>query len=177
MKRQIMIVVCCLFVAAVAFAKTNFDWDKTADFSIYKTYTWAKVQTPSTLWDQRVVAAIDAQLQAKGWTKMEAGGDVAVFAIGTTKDQASLNTYYDGWGGGWGYRGFGGMGMTTATTRVSTYKVGTLIVDLYDAKSKQLLWRGQASDTLSDKPEKNEKKMNKEVTNLFKKFPPGSAEK
>ena len=52
------------------------------------------------------------------------------------------------------------------------YKEGTLVVDLYDAKTKQLIWRGSAEDTLSDKAEKNEKNLDKGVAKMFKKFPP-----
>ena len=55
------------------------------------------------------------------------------------------------------------------------YKVGTLVVDLYDAKTKQLIWRGSAENTLSDKATKNEKNLDKGVTKMFKAFPPGAA--
>ena len=83
---------------------------------------------------------------------------------GATEKQKSLNTFYSGMGGygGYGYRGWGGMGgMGTATTTVSEYLVGTLVVDIFDAKSKALIFRGTASDEISDKPEKNIKKVEK----------------
>jgi hypothetical protein len=35
-----------------------------------------------------------------------------------------------------------------------------------------LIWRGSSSETLSEKPEKNEKKLEKAVEDMFKKFPP-----
>ena len=79
--------------------------------------------------------------------------------------------------GGYGYRGWGGMGMGSATTTESEYTVGTLVVDIFDAKSKALMFRGTASDELSDKPEKNQKKLEKASDKMFKKFPPGSEEK
>jgi hypothetical protein len=50
-----------------------------------------------------------------------------------------------------------------------------LVIDLYDAKTKQLIWRGSAQDTLSDKATQNEKKLDKGVAKMFKAFPPGSA--
>ena len=73
-------------------------------------------------------------------------------------------------GGGYGYRygGFGGMG--TATTSVSEYPVGTLVVDMFDAKSKNLVFRGTAEDEISDNPEKNKKRLEKASTKLFKNF-------
>jgi len=64
--------------------------------------------------------------------------------------------------------------MGTAQTTVSEYTVGTLVVDIFDAKSKQLVFRGTATDELSDKPEKNVKKVEKAAEKMFKNFPPGS---
>ena len=109
---------------------------------------------------------------------MDSGGDVSIIAVETTQNQQSLNTFYDGFGGGWGYRRFGGGGfggLGEATTTTETYKVGTLVVDLFDAKTKQLLWRGSSSDTLSNNSNKNIKNLTKGVEKMFKKFPPGSS--
>jgi hypothetical protein len=55
--------------------------------------------------------------------------------------------------------------------------VGTLVVDIFDAKTKALVFRGTASDEISDKPEKNIKKVEKASAKMFKDFPPGSKEK
>jgi hypothetical protein len=49
------------------------------------------------------------------------------------------------------------------------------VIDLFDAKTKQAIFRGVATDTLSDKLEKNEDKLDKSVEKIFKKFPPESA--
>jgi hypothetical protein len=116
---------------------------------------------------------VDAQLAAKGWTQVDNGGDVSVVAIRTTQTQRTLQTFYDGVGGGWRWRGFGGMGESTTTEQ--DYKEGTLVVYLYDAKTKQLIWRGSAEDTLSNNAAKNEKNLDKGVAKMFKAFPPGSA--
>lgn len=59
-----------------------------------------------------------------------------------------------------------------ATTTVENTPVGTLLVDVFDGHSKKLVWRGVASEALSSKPEKNEKKLEKDVEEMFKKFPP-----
>ncbi len=64
--------------------------------------------------------------------------------------------------------------MSTAHTTVHEYRVGTLVVDIFDAKSKALVFRGIAQDELSDKPEKNQKKAQKAAEKMFKDFPPGS---
>jgi hypothetical protein len=117
-------------------------------------------------------------LQAKGWTLSSEGqGDALVVVHGASETKRSLNTFYSGMGG-YGYRGWGAMGgMGTATTTASEYTVGTLVVDIFEAKSKALLWRGIAQDEISDKPEKNVKKLGKASDKMFKDFPPGSAKK
>jgi hypothetical protein len=149
------------------------DFDHQADFAQYKTYSWEQVKSADPLWDSRIKSAVDAQLQAKGWTRVDNGGDVCIVAIKTTQTQRTLQTFYDGFGGGWRWRGFGGMG--EATTTEQDYKEGTLVVDMYDAKTKQLIWRGSAEDVLSNKAEKNEKNLDKGVAKMFKKFPPEAA--
>jgi hypothetical protein len=147
------------------------DYDRSADFSRYKTYSWEKVQTQDPLWVNRIKEAVNAELTAKGLTPVASGGDVAIIAIEMTQNQQSLNTFYDNFGGGWGRRGgFGGFGNATTTTE--NYKVGTLVVDLFDAKTKNLIWRGSSSDTLSDKSDKNIKNLDKGVKKMFDHFPP-----
>jgi hypothetical protein len=153
------------------------DFDHQANFSDYKTYSWQEIKPANSLWDARIKNAVDGQLTAKGLTQVPGGGDVAVVAVKTTQTQRSLQTFYDGFGGGWGWRRFGGGGFGESTTTEQDYKEGTLIVDLYDAKDKQLIWRGSAEDTLSNKAEKNEKNLDKGVAKMFKDFPPGSAKR
>ncbi len=133
------------------------DYDRTTDFSQYKTYSWEKVQTQDPLWVERIKSAVNAELTAKRFAEVASGGDVSVVAVEMTKTQRSLNTFYDGLGGGWRFGG----GFGDATTTIDTDKVGTLVVDLFDAKTKNLIWRGSASDTLSDKSDKNIKNLDK----------------
>src|SRR6266702_2722608 len=144
------------------------DYDRSTDFSHYKTYSWEKVQTQDELWVDRIKEAVNAALAAKGLTPVESGGDISVVAIEMTKNQRTLNTFYDGFGGGWRWGG----GFGNATTTVDNYKVGTLVVDLFDANNKKLIWRGSSSDTLSNKSEKNIKALDKGVEKMFEHFPP-----
>ena len=161
-----------LLCASASFAQhVKTDYDRSTDFSQYKTYSWEKVQTKDPLWVGRIKEAVNSSLTAKGLTPVESGGDIAVLAMETTQNQQTLNTFYDGFGGGWRWRGLGGFG--DATTTVETYKVGTLVVDLFDAKTKNVIWRGSASDTLSDKSDKNIKNLDKGVQKMFDHFPPG----
>ncbi len=150
------------------------DFDHQANFSQYKTYSWQAINPANSLWDARIKSAVNAQLASRGWTQVDTGGDVSIVAIKMTQTQKTLQTFYDGFGGGWRWRGFGGFG--DATTTEQDYREGTLVVDLYDTKTKQLIWRGSAEDMLSNKAEKNEKNLDKGVAKMFKEFPPKSAQ-
>ncbi len=143
------------------------DYDKKANFERYHTYYWEKVQTTNPLWKQRIQDAVDKDLQARGWQKVQSDGDVAIIGVGSAENQKEYQTFYDGMGG-WRWGGFG----NESTTTVSNYQVGTLVLDMYDNKGKQLIWRGTASDTLSKNPEHNEKTLDKAVDKMFKRFPP-----
>jgi hypothetical protein len=173
----VLIGVMFLFAARSSAQQVKTDYDRSANFAQYKTYSWAQVKTKDALDVDRIKAAVNAALAAKGWTQVDSGGDVSIVAVEITRDQQTLNTFYDGFGGGWGWRRFGGGGFGEATTTTETYKVGTVVVDLFDTKTKQLIWRGAASDTLSNNSDKNIKNLNKGVEKMFKKFPPGSPTK
>jgi Domain of unknown function (DUF4136) len=156
--------------ACIAFAAVTTDFDHHADFAKYHTYSWLGVKAGTSIWQDRITGAVDSQLAAKGWSKVASGGDASVSAFGHVSEQDSMQTYYDGFPG-WGWRGWGG-GTGIATTQVIPEKVGNLTVDIFDANTKQLIFRGQASDSLSSKADKNDKRMDKSVEEMFKKFPP-----
>ncbi len=162
-----------LFVTAMATAvfadHVTIDYDHSANFGQVKTYSWSKVHTANSIWNDRVKNAIDQQLAAKGWTQVPSGGNVQLVAVEKTSTQQQYDTFYDGFGG----RRLGGFGYST--TSVDNYKVGTLVVSMFDGNSRNLIWRGTSSSDLSGNPEKNTKKLNKDVEKMFKKFPPKSA--
>jgi hypothetical protein len=167
-----------ILLAGVASAQqVKTDYDRGANFARYKTFSWQKVKTKDPLDVDRIKNSVNAALAAKGWTQVDSGGDVSIVAMEITRNQQTLNTFYDGFGGGWGWRRFGGGGFGEATTTTDTYKVGTVVVDLFDTKTKQLIWRGSASDTLSNNSEKNIKNLDKGVDKMFKHFPPDSSKK
>jgi Domain of unknown function (DUF4136) len=169
-----------LFASTASAQQVKTDYDRNANFAQYKTYSWEQVKTRDPLDVDRIKNDVNGVLAAKGWTQVASGGDVSIIAMQKTQAQQTLNTFYDGFGGGWGYRRFGGGGFGgfgDATTTTDTYKVGTLIVDLFDTKTKQLLWRGSASDTLSSNSNTNIKNLDKGVEKMFKQFPPGSSKK
>ena len=166
-----------LAVAGGAWAQeVKVDYDKAANFAAIKTFS-LKLGTSwgNQIGEKRVTDEITQALTEKGWKLVPEGpADAQVVLHGASQTKRSLNTFYSGMGG-YRYRGFGGTG--TATTTESEYTVGTLVVDIFDAKGENLLWRGAAQDELSDKPDKNIKKLAKASDKLFKDFPPGSAKK
>ncbi len=154
--------------AAVLAQKVTVDYDHNLNFQNFKTYAWTR-GTPlkNQLWDQRVIDGVDQQLAAKGFQKVDATAnpDLYVLYHAAIGQQTELNTTNMG---GWGWRWGGGM----ATTTVDKIPTGQLVVDIGDAKTKKLAWMGSSSDTLSDKPDKNQKKLTSALTKMFKKFPP-----
>jgi len=145
------------------------DWHRREEkVKWWEFFRMKEVSEEDPLMLDRIKDAVNGALTAKGWTQVDSGGDVSVVAMEITQKQQTLNTFYDGFGGGW--RRWGGFGNATTTTE--TYKVGTLIVDLFDTKTKDLIWRGSASDTVSDNSDKNIKNLGKGVQKMFKHFPP-----
>ena len=172
-----------LALAPTAYAQqVSTDFDHNANFESYHTFSFYKVQTANPLFEQRVRDAISRDLQAKGWQMVPSGGDIAITAVGSIKDQQEYTTFYNdlgpgfgrrGWGGGgWGGWG-GGFGSSTATTSAQTIPVGTLLVDLYDTRTHNLVFRGRSDDELNTKhSEKNIKSVNKSIDKMFDHFPP-----
>lgn len=152
--------------AAAAAQKVNTDFDAAANFAGFKTYAWtAGTPAPDQLAEKRIHDMVNKALAGKGLAAAEgnAPSDLVVATHLVAKEQKELNAV--GYGGG---LRFGGGG----TARVDTLIQGTLVVDLYDAKSKQLVWRGTATDTASDKSAKNTEKEQKAIDKMFKDYPP-----
>lgn len=139
------------------------------DFSKYHTYKWVPIEGgthPNQIMDAEIKQAVDAQMAAKGFSKTD--GDKADLYVGyqiAVDQEKQWNGYGMGGGVRWG-------GMATATS--STINVGTMVLDMYDPASKQLVWTGNASKTIdpSSNQEKNQKNLNKAMQKLLKDFPP-----
>lgn len=166
--RLFAIVLLCLSVSPMAFAQTtHVTWDHNANFAGFHTYMWQTSPNPAKgAWDQRIIEAIDKQLQARGLTKVNSNPDLWVVYSNSIQNVKSvvgigyvLPSIFEEEGGPAGY---------------ATYmnKVGTLVVELADTKTKQLVWRGSASDTISDKTNKDISNLDKAVAKLFRSYPP-----
>ncbi len=154
----------------------RYDFDPGTDFSKYKTYRW--VQHPDSLkLDQLTLtqlgAAFDAELSKKGLQKSTGDSSDLVFVYQiATQEEKTLTAFTSGWGAGPGWRYGGGMATTTATT--STITNGAIALDMYDAASKKMIWRGVATKTIDPgaKPDKRRKNMAKAAEKMLKNYPP-----
>jgi hypothetical protein len=140
------------------------------DFSKFHTYKWVPIEGashPNQIVDQEIKQSVDSQLASKGLTKTD--GDRADLYVGYQVAVAQ-DKQWNAYGTGGGFRWGGGMGTATQ----STINVGSLVLDMYDPTTKQLVWTGTATKTLdpSSKQEKNEEHLNKAMAKLLKNFPP-----
>ncbi len=146
--------------------KVTADRDHRVNFSEYKTFMWIqKPKSKEPFMADRIVAAVNAQLRLKGFREVDEGADMAVGANLATEEQHEWETYYSGgdwgWGPGW------------STTRVKSYEVGTITVDLFDTESKKVIWQGVATDEVSSRPQKRTRETDKQIEKMFKNFPLG----
>ncbi|HMD16629.1 MAG TPA: DUF4136 domain-containing protein [Terriglobales bacterium] len=145
--------------------QVSVNYNHSQSFAQFHTYAWAsnnanKIQ--NSILAQVAVQDIDSALQSKGLQKVDEAQnpDLIVTANGGMKEQTSYSAM--------GMRGIGGgMGSITPEQNV----IGTMIVDLYDAKNQSLVWRGLAQDTLNNNGNKNQQMVQKAVTKMFKQWP------
>lgn len=159
-----------MFVAATTLAQTvKTDYVKGTEFSKYQTFMWIKEPTTiNPLNSKRIADGVNSALTHKGLKLVTSDADLGIAAHTATEKEQTIHTFYDGFGGGWRWRDSFG----SATTTVNTYTVGTLVIDIFDCRSKEAIWRGTAMKTLSDNPQKLADSINKAIAKMFKDFPP-----
>ncbi len=167
--RMVSFVVTLCLLSTIALAENVYvDYNHAINFSKFKTYAWGQGANPNAIQDSILLQSaqndVNSQLALKGLQMVQESQnpDVVVVMSSGMKQQTS----YNAWGtGGWRWGG----GMASITPETSD--VGTLVVDVYDANGKQMIWRGISQDTLSTKGSKNEKQMNKAIEKMFKQYP------
>jgi hypothetical protein len=167
MKTRLSLGVMLLCVASTIAAaqQVSVNFNHSQSFSQFHTYAWGSNnanQIQNSILAQVAIQDIDSALQAKGFQKVDEGQhpDLLVTANGGMKEQTTYTAM--------GMRGFGGgMGSITPEQNV----IGTLIVDLYDAKNQSLVWRGIGQDTLNNNGNKNQQTVQKAITKMFKQWP------
>ena len=181
-KKLVLAVVAMVVAPALLLAqKTSYDYNKSANFASYKTYQQkdgTKVGQP--LIDDRIAAAIDTGLAAKGLTKAASNPDLIVVYHVAFDKQKDISTFSSGYGGGYGPYGYGwggGWAGGTTTTQVRDILIGTLVIDMADPKKEkgEMVWRGIATKEGVDvqaKPEKRDKNITNAVNKILKNYPP-----
>ena len=146
------------------------DYDKSTDFSRYHTYGWG-IGTPAKRpgVDQLIVNTIDEQMAQKGFRKTDADPDLVVVYHAATHEEIDYAEGSTLSATGPKY------GSTISPSSLDTpmiVKVGTVVVDMYDAKQKRNVWHGVGSDLVMDDPSKTSVEIKKGAAKLFEKFPP-----
>lgn len=170
-----------VFITGPAFAqKVYIDYDQSYDGGSIETFAWMETSETSVakadpLLHSRIVNGIEYYLTLGGVRETGSDPDVYVTYHTSTRKEISIDTSVHGYGypSSWGYYGrpyaYGGYG--SATTTVRTYEKGTLIVDVWDAASNKLVWRGTAVNiTVTDNPTKMEKRIDKALKKIVDKW-------
>ena len=184
--RRLTTPTCVVLVAVLALAgcstmTVSTDFDRTASFAAYKTFDFIPAEeVKNPLIRQRIEDAIVAELETKGLKRSSDNPDMLISGHAKLSSETQFNTTsfgygMGGWGGYWGpYGGYGGMGMGTSTTTAREVPIGTLIIDLVDAKEKKLVWQAVASDTIDTNARADERdyRIKKAMEKIFAGFPP-----
>ncbi len=152
--------------------RINSDYDKKADFDLYKTYAFYKTGIDkveiSDLDKKRILSSIDEQMSLKGFTKSETP-DLLININTKTEKNVNVNQFQAGFGYGWGFGWNPYFGMNNA---ISTSTEGTLIIDLIDAKRKELIWQGEGAGYLTQNTNKKDENIKNFVTRILSQYPP-----
>ena len=167
MKTKLMLcaMLMCITSAIAVGQQVSVNYNHSQSFSGYNTYAWASNnanQIQNSILAQVAQQDIDTALQGKGLQKVQESQtpDLILVVSGGMRQQTSYSA--------WGMRGIGGgMGGITPQQNVEA----TLIVDLHDAKSQSLIWRGIGQDTLSNNGNKNQQIVGKAVQKMFNQWP------
>lgn len=173
-------------ISSCSSIKVTSDYDKTVDFTQYKTleyYGWAEESDKilNDLDKQRIEQAFGDEFARRGFTLVESGGDliVTLFIVVEQKTEQTAHTsnvgggyggYYGGYygyGPGWGWGG----GYSTTTISEYDYLVGTLVCDVFDKSSEKLIWEGIGSGTVDDNPKSRDKNIPKSVAKIMSNYP------
>lgn len=156
------------------------DYDKEVDFSSFKSFgflAWsdASIKTINELDRKRIEREVKAELTSRGMTFIDGVGDVMVgfhLIIETKTGTTAYTSYYGGMGYGYGGMGYGG-GMSSTTYSQYEYQVGTLILDIFDVSTKQLVWESIANGEVnrSKNPNEAETKLKRLIFRMFQNYP------
>ncbi|APS38741.1 MULTISPECIES: DUF4136 domain-containing protein [unclassified Salegentibacter] len=162
-----------ILVTSCSSVRVASDYDREVNFNQYESYAFFKPGIDkaeiSDLDKKRILRAIEAEMQRKGFTKSE---DPDLLVSIFTKTNENINIYQNnmmGWGYGWGWHPwYWGSGFNT----VNRTSEGTLYIDLIDAEGKELVWQGMGTAALASDVNKKQKRINEIVSEILEKYPP-----
>ncbi len=162
------------------------DYDRATAFSQYKTFQF--VESKDDMRDSaiglhaQIVSQLTQIFHEGALDEAQTDPDLQVTYYSAEKERIRVNTYDLGFGypPGWGWGPYWGPGYSYGTsTSVTTFTQGTFVIDIWDVREDRLIWRGIATDVVSDNPQKNAKRVSKAISKLAKKwekmYPQGAA--
>jgi hypothetical protein len=165
----VLVTVAAVSSFACSTMNTAVDYDHTVDFSKFKTFQLMEgTKAPVSFTQKRIETGITQALTSKGLQPTTSNPNLLVYPHVQLSEQKQFTTTSMG---GFGYRGWGGMGGGMATTTQQNIPIGTLIVDLVDPATHEMVWRGTASDQVSGSGA-DQGKIDEAMQKLFANFPP-----
>jgi hypothetical protein len=163
-----------LIAGAPAMAQAvTVDYDHTINFLKFKSYTLQKVHATDPEVESRLTIAVDRDLQARYLHAEDKDPDLIVAVVEANQDKQEYSTFYDGLAGLSWQRGWGSGGFLDATATVQDVPAGTLVFDMWDGKTKKLIWRGMITEPAAVTSAKEaDQKLDKAVGQLLAQFPP-----
>ncbi len=185
-KLNILWLLSILILSGCSSVSVTSDYDKSVDFTQYKTLEflgWAEESNKiMNRFDQeRIENAFGNEFKKRGFSGVESGGDIAVSLFVVVDKKTSVTAYTNhmnaggwGYGAGWGwYGGYGGVGMGTSTTTYSEndYLEGTLVLGVYDTETKKMIWQSVGQKTIDENPKNPERNAAYIAERMMKPFP------
>ena len=188
-RRLFAVTALAALTACASSIQVNHDFNPEASFAAFQTFDWmpesgrqSDTRTANDLRERRFRTATEAYLTEKGFRKVTSGADFVVGYHLTLENQVDYRTVNTYWGPGWGYRGmypggyYGGYGggMGTSQTTAYGYVQGTLIIDIFDVESRELVWRGVGEGKVQEDltPQERDQRTREAVEAILAAFPP-----
>lgn len=188
MKKLIFVILAATIMASCGGVKVTTDYDKSVDFTKFKTYSyygWTEEsdQILNRFDKERIENAFGDEFAKRNINFVEKDGELIVSLFIVVEQKTSKTAYSNHYNmGGLGYHDYdydygvgwgGGVGMGTTTTRFqeSDYEVGTLVCDVFSSETKKLIWQGVGTGTVDANPQTSEKNIPKAVAAIMDKFP------
>jgi hypothetical protein len=175
--RHLTLIFTFLLFVSCASIQVYSDFDRSVDFSQFKTFAFFKPQIDkvdiSDLDKRRILKAIDTELISKGLSKSETP-DILIGFSTKAKEKIYVNTINSfGWGWGWGFNPWlWGPNANTVSTRTE----GTLYINIIDGVSKQLIWQGKGRGGIDENMKDRDERISIFVQEIIENYPPTSTQ-